>query len=179
MKSTLLPIFLLIILTSCGYGNDKSSDNSKSNYPLMLDNAQLTVPEGWIKSAPTNNLRVAQLDLEQDPSIQMAVFFFGQQSMVEENIERWKTQFTEISSYSELQIPQQKNIVAVKIMGTYKKKDRPMAQEFTEEPNYGTLAAIVPSNSGPYYIKLSASESIINQQQDAFIQMLSSFKVTE
>ncbi len=54
-----------------------------------------------------------------------------------------------------------------------------MADDFTETPGYGTLAAIIPTKSGPYYLKLTALEAIINQQESAFVGMLNSFTVSE
>ncbi len=164
---------------SCG---SKPTQKSKSTTPpansqtaiIQLDNIQLNVPEGWEKVTPTSSMRVAQMNLKSDPSIQMTVFFFGEQDMIQQNIDRWKGQFTQLTEFTELS-SQKPEVSAVKILGTFKQKARPMASDFTEAPGYGTLAAIVPSKSGPYYIKLSAPEAIILSQENGFMQMLDSY----
>lgn len=146
----------------------------KSKEELQLANFTLKLSESWKQEQPGNRMRVAQLYFVDKPEIKMAVFFFGEQDMKEENIERWKNQYTMQDSYNSLNV-ESELITAIKITGTYKKKAFPMAQDYTEAPDYGTLAAIVPSDKGPFYFKLTAPEDFINKQEEGFIEMLNSY----
>ncbi len=184
MKS-ITPLLLLVALlsfTSCGYNSskkDKSSPDTellqKTSGTLVLNNATFAIPEGWKKVNPTSQMRIAELALEDTPGEMVAVFHFGEQDMKQQNIDRWKGQFTEIESYEELPC-KVKQITALKITGTYKKKAFPMAQDFTATPGYGTLAAIVPAENGPYYLKLDAPVEVIDKEQARFIAFLNSFQ---
>lgn len=186
MIRTSINIFLFFLtLTACQSNtvsntNTVESDTSvvmktTSEEILELANFSLSIPNGWKQEAPSSRMRVAQLFFEEAPNHKIAVFFFGSQDMVDENIKRWRDQFTKEDGFKELSIDKN-TISAVKIMGTFKKKDFPMATDYTEAPDYGTLAAIIPSNMGPYYFKLSAPKEIIEAEEENFIKMLNSHK---
>lgn len=143
----------------------------ESTSELQLGDITLQVPQGWKKEKPSSQMRVAQLALSAHPEIKMAIFYFGEQDMIEQNISRWRGQFTKEDSFTEL--PADNSTTrAVKILGTYKKKPFPMAEEFKDVPDYGVLAAIVVSSTGPYYLKIEAPKSIIEQNQSSFLEML-------
>lgn len=150
------------------------SHHSTNDNNLDLANITLKIPEGWKQEQPDSKMRVAQLFIEKLPEYKIAVFFFGEQDMINENIERWKGQYSELESFEELPV-NNKAIKAVKLEGTFKKKDFPMAPDYTETPGYGTLAAIVPSDMGPYYLKISAPQDIINGHSQKFIALLNSY----
>lgn len=187
MIRTYLFIFLIFIsLAACNSEpasnsnahepNKEALEESKSEYLLELANFTMSIPEGWKQEAPSSRMRVAQLYIEEASNNKITVFFFGSQEMVDENIQRWREQFTREDDFKEMTLTNN-SISAVKIIGTFKKKDFPMATDYTETPGYGTLAAIVPSNMGPYYFKLSAPKEIIEAEEASFIEMMNSFKI--
>ena len=143
---------------------------------FTLANFSLNIPEKWTEGTASNNMRVTQFQLKSHPEYEVVVSYFGNNdNMVKANIERWKEQFSVEDSYTELEL-NHKKFTGVKIMGTYKLKAFPMAQDFTEAPNYGTLAAIVPSNEGPYFLKLSAPAEVIEAETARFIGVLNSYQ---
>ena len=104
----------------------------------------------------------------------LSIFVIVKTNMIKANIDRWKSQFTEQDSYDDLKFSD-KNITGVKILGTYKLKSFPMAQDYTDTPDYGVLAAIVPSDEGPYFFKLTAPKSIIEEELTRFTEVLNSY----
>lgn len=185
IKNTILATALITILSSCGgNSNPKSlppvSSNSSEAQPatninsvdgLVLSNVKLAIPAGWTQEKPSSQMRVAQLVLKNDPKVKMAIFYFGEQDMIQENIDRWRGQFVKEDSFKDLEV-NSGSCRVVKILGIYKLKPFPMAQEFKETPNYGVLAAIVNTNKGPYYLKIEAPKSIIEQEEKSFLAML-------
>jgi hypothetical protein len=51
-----------------------------------------------------------------------------------------------------------------------------MASEFEAADNYMMLAAIVPSNVGPYYFKAVGPNDVMETQIDQFKSFLGSYK---
>lgn len=184
---SLLSLSIFLILAGC---NGKASKRTKEIKPttrteqpqptnitsniLQLADVSLTIPEGWKQVAPSSKMRVAQLQLADNAEVEMAVFFFGQQDMADANIERWKGQYSKLDAHKDLETSVE-NMVAIKLEGTFKLKAFPMAQDFTEAPGYATLAAIVPTSEGPYYLKMSAPNNIILAEETSFMEMLNSF----
>ncbi|MDZ7774435.1 MAG: hypothetical protein U5L09_01880 [Bacteroidales bacterium] len=64
----------------------------------------------------------------------------------------------------------------VEIDGAFKVKPFPMAQEFTETPGYKMLAAIIPSNEGPYFFKVTAPAKQMNMLKPEFLEFLQSYE---
>lgn len=153
-----------------------STVNESVGGNFTLANFSLNIPEEWTEGTPANNMRVTQFQLKNHPEYEVVVSYFGNNdNMVKANIERWREQFAEETSYSELELSNKK-LTGVKILGIFKLKAFPMAQDFTEAPDYGTLAAIVPSSEGPYFLKLSAPAEVIEAETARFIGVLNSYQ---
>lgn len=188
-----LALLLILLVSACKGKTDSSKNNTSSdpapiehssaNTPetsgvLKLANISLSLPEGWKQVQPSSQMRMAEIKLDAHPDYEIAVFYFGEQNMTEANIERWKGQYTQLDTYEELESSIE-NMTAVKLEGTFKLKPFPMAQDFKEVPGYATLAAIVPTQNGPYYLKVSGPQDIINAQVQHFMAMLNSYQTIE
>ncbi len=178
MKILIISFFSwLVIAFLAGCGNKSNTEISEGKTFLLSEN-KIKVPEGWEREMPTEPLRLLQLNHKTNVDFKIAIFFFGEQNLNEANISRWKNQFSELKEFEKLDIHNQAVSAAIKITGTFKKKAFPMAKDFTEVPDYGTLAAIIPSADGPFYIKLSAPLTFINQEETQFTTMLNSIEKT-
>lgn len=168
----LILIASIILIGACNTGNPKVIN--KEPQPIAgyinLSNKQLKIPEGWEQAAPSNNMRYAQLQKIGSPEVQIAIFYFGPQDMKEQNISRWKGQYSKIETYEELTVPSPE-VTAIRILGTYKQKPFPMAKSYTEVENFGTLAAIVNSTDGPYYLRLDSKNELIKDFTNNFLAM--------
>lgn len=178
--------YIYILVAVVGLISCKSEDNSNKNKigqqanserdeRLVLGDIGLNIPSGWHSEVPENKMRVAQLSYVKSPSYKLAVFYFGEQDMVDANIERWKNQFTKLESEESIALDVE-GIVTLKLQGTYKKKPYPMSQDFVEAPDYAMLAAIVPTSEGPYYLKISAHKEFILEIEQDFLGLLNSYE---
>lgn len=183
MKSFIFILSVAFMLYSCNSGKipkdakivELRSKQKQDKQLLQFANFTLQLNNDWEKEPPSNAMRVAQFKLKAYPNYQLVVSYFGNtNNNISENVERWKKQFSQVENYYELK-PNMKAITAVKIQGTYKNQPFPMSQEFVDEPAYGMLAAIIPSNEGPYFLKFTAPDSIIEKQERNFVEALNSY----
>jgi hypothetical protein len=155
---------------------DETAKFDASNPTLELSDISFTCPDGWEREKPTSSMRVVQYKLKSDPTAKVVGFFFGQQDLEKENIDRWKREFAELKDSKEEKLSGGK-ITMVTLEGVYNVKPFPMAQESTPTPDYMVLAAIVPSNEGPYYFKVFAPAKVLKAETNNFKKFLNSYKV--
>lgn len=149
----------------------------KGNY--TLSNFSLSIPETWQEQAASNSMRVAEFVIKKYPDYPIVVSYLGNNdNMIQANIDRWRGQFSLEDSYTELELTQPA-VKGTKILGTYKLKAFPMAQDFTDTPSYGMLAAIIPSEEGPYFLKVTAPENVIQEETETFVKVLNSYQVVK
>lgn len=142
---------------------------------LKLSNLTFTAPDAWIREAPSSSMRVVQYALKADNSLKITGFFFGQQDLVAENIDRWKKEFNKLENSTETKLKDGK-IDFVILEGVYNLKPFPMATEFVPTSDYMVLAAIVPSSDGPYYFKVFGPKAVLSKEIDNFKKFLTSAK---
>ncbi|MFA9389290.1 MAG: hypothetical protein ACERKD_05760 [Prolixibacteraceae bacterium] len=183
-KTYLLIALIVLFMTSCNSGKIPKdakivapiSSTSTPKGSFLLADFSLEIPAGWEEMAAANTMRVTQFQMQAHPEYELVISYFGNNAdMVDENIARWRGQFTKEDSYGILSL-KSSGPTGVKILGTFKTKPFPMAQEFTESADYGMLAAILPSKDGPYFIKLTAPEAIIEEAEASFVELLDSYK---
>ena len=185
MKKLTVILVLALFAFSCGEGDiseevdvPESIENTptpdKTQNVLALANFTMKVPSEWRSEKPDFNMRIVQYAPTRDTLVKITGFYFGDQpNMVRANIERWKNQFVTVDNFAEETLDSEINFV--KITGTYMKKDRPMAQEFDEAEDYVMLAAIVPSNEGPYYFKAVGPKEVMEDEIPVFKKFLKSY----
>jgi predicted transposase YbfD/YdcC len=121
-------LFIGLISSGCQPGKSyKHIDNQKTNEThanklLSLSDFTLKIPEGWIQEQSDNSMRIAQLTFTNNSEYKIAVFYFGQQDMVEANIERWKGQFIELIGNEEILVTTD-TMYCIKLIGSFKKKN--------------------------------------------------------
>jgi len=142
---------------------------------LKLSNITFTAPDSWIREVPSSSMRVVQYALKADNALKITGFFFGQQDLVAENIERWKNEFNKLENSTETKLKDGK-IDFVILEGVYNLKPFPMATEFVPTPDYMVIAAIVPSIDGPYYFKIFGPKSVLSKEIDNFKKFLNTSK---
>jgi hypothetical protein len=154
----------------------ESAKPAIDNAPVLkLANITLNKPEDWTQEQPTSQMRVVQYALKSDKSIKVVGFNFGIQDMIKENIDRWKSQFSKVDNVKETKMLGDK-ITMVEISGSFKLEKAPMSSEFTDSPNYLMIAAIVPSNEGPFYFKAVGPKDLMTKEMNNFKLFLNSYK---
>lgn len=143
---------------------------------LKIADFQMNIPKNWINEEPSSEMRIVQYALKEDENVKILGFYFGDRpEMAEANIDRWKAEFTKTDDFKTEELANGK-IKFVLISGTYKKKPFPMSQDFTETPDYMTVAAIVPSGNGPYFFKAVGPKKTIENDLPNFRAFLSSYQ---
>lgn len=185
MKYLTGAIILFFLISGCNSGKtpkdakevDINAKRTVRSNSYTVANFTLQLADSWEEETPSNSMRVTQFKLKKYPEYQVVVSYFGpMDNQLEENISRWKNQFSSIDEFAHLEL-KSSELTAIKILGTYKKKAFPMANDFVETPNYGTLAALIPSSEGPYFLKLTAIKEIIEAEEINFIEVLNSYSL--
>ena len=198
MKYFYIALIALSLLVSCGKKEEAAKDphtgmnmqdmskgqavveSAKTDMKIegstmTFANVKMTVPALWIKEEPASPVRFVQFTSKDDEEFVVAGFYFGKQDeMVDANIKRWEAEFSKLDKNTRKEFAGGK-VVMVTLEGTYKKKPFPMAEEFTETPNYTTIAAIVKTSDGPYFFKAVSSNSAIKNEMPNFESFLSSY----
>ena len=148
---------------------------------LLLLIAELTFspPKTWKEGTPSSLMRKAQYAVG---DAEVIIYYFGldQGGSAEQNIERWKGQFTggpkptiEKKKYGGL------DATVVDIRGTYTVPDFMQGQK-KEEPKKGwrMIAAVFETKEGRYFVRLIGPEKTVESAKKDFEAFLSSAKAT-
>ncbi len=178
-------MFLCLILSSFACKSDKEETAQKNDSTVPRLTYQ--IPEGWIEEEPENAMRKAQFRLPgngDEGDVVMTVFVFpASGGTVDANLTRWYRQFKQPDgSKSEEKARTKKltvnnlQVTMVSLKGTYLKSFSPMSGGDKEEfPNSALLAAIVETNSAPWYFKAVGPKVTIERWQESFDQFVQSF----
>lgn len=131
-----------------------------------------TVPQGWQSVPPANNMRAAELH------VQDAVAAFSMAGgSVDANINRWAGQFISPSGgVPEPKIDETRvngvPVTLVEISGTY--FDGTMTGQTTEKPDHTMLAAILPGGQMSVFIKFTGPTRTINSVRGQWMELVNS-----
>ena len=161
-------------------------DETPQGQAQDLGAISVRVPEGWEVERPSSRMRKAQYGLPsptgEDERATLVAFFFGpgQGGSVEANLERWYGQFRqpdgrpsrEVANVTKKTVSGMQVTVA-DVAGTYAPSAMgPMMPRAEPKPDYRMLAAIVESQKGPYFFKLTGPAGTVAHWEasfDAFI----------
>ncbi len=173
-------ILFLIIAIAC--------DEPPKGQVQELGSISVRVPEGWKTETPSSRMRKAQYSLKsptgEGESATLVVFYFGrsQGGSVSANLERWYGQFRqpdgrpsrEVASVTKTSVSGMQVTVA-DVSGTYAPSAMgPMMPRAGPKPDYRMLAAIVESQEGPYFFKLTGPIGTVTHWQASFDEFIGS-----
>ncbi len=159
---------------------------------VVLGGLTSKIPAGWKSQEPSNKLRkfqaiIPKVEGDKD-NAELVVFFFGKGGGggTEDNIKRWKTQFTapegktidEASKLEVYKIGKVADVVCLDISGTYKYKfppNDPKAKEIPKE-NYRRFNVIFDTDEGSYFITLTGPAKTMAKNKEAFDGWIKAFK---
>jgi len=136
----------------------------------------------WIRQQVTSPMRAGQLtyDLEGDEleDVDVILYYFGegQGGGTQANIDRWVGQFdgTPESNTEAIDVGDRK-ITVLTARGTYMESSGgPFSGNKTPKPNYTMLAAILPSEKGAVFLKLTGPDDSVEAMKDAFMEFAKS-----
>jgi hypothetical protein len=143
------------------------SDNSDIRGGLDFN-----LPSDWIEELPESNMRLAQFLIpsnDETDGIELVVFDrIG--GSVEQNLERWASQFIAVPGGEKGELIQSQetinglNVTFAAIHGTYAVSGSGMDFSGGDKPSYKMFAAIIESPAGNYYFKAVGPINSIDQR---------------
>ena len=145
-----------------------------------------TPRDGWMEEEPSSSMRAAQYLLPGEAgAAELVVFYFGsgQGGSVEANVARWASQFEQTDGADPLERARRSErrvagmpVHELALEGTYVAETRPGSGERVHEPEWALLAAIVESDHGPYYLKLTGPEATVRARAGEFRAFVSELR---
>jgi hypothetical protein len=136
---------------------------------------QFEAPAAWAKEDPANAMRKAQYrvpDKEKKARDgEMVLFYFGSSAgTIPMNLKRWAGQMGQQDAKGEV-VEGKCKITLVDLKGTY--TERPDKEPL---PDARMLAAVVETEAGPWYFKLTGPAETVGDWRDEFVAMLKAAK---
>jgi hypothetical protein len=147
-----------------------------------------TVPAGW-KNVPTaSSMRIAQFAIPRaggdTQATELVVYYFGGSGgTVDANIERWLGQMQQPDGRPSREVARHDartinglKVTVVDVSGTYIAEMTPGAKERHNSPNFRMRAAVIETDNGPYFVKLTGPANTVRSAERGFDQFLASIK---
>jgi hypothetical protein len=169
----ILPSFIVAVLVGI---TSLSNAQDNQNEPIKAGEFTFSYAAPWIRQAVTSSMRAGQLTYKQaDEKIKnVDVIFFhfgpGGAGGIQANIDRWAAQFVgEAETKTEEKTVNDRKIIYFTGKGTYQESmGGPFAGQSTPREGYTVLAAILPSEGGPVFLKMAGPNESIAAAKDAF-----------
>ncbi len=184
-----LAFIALLTWGGCSHSSPQNSarDGERARLGQQVDHAagvEWAVPARWSPGA-ARPMRVATYQIppapgDSDPA-ECAVYFFGtgQGGSVEDNLDRWATQFAQPDGRPA--VPQEKDraingitVHTIHVEGTYLAAGGPMATMAESKPGYAMSGAIVEAPQGLVFFKFTGPAKTISNSQSEFDTLLGS-----
>jgi hypothetical protein len=147
--------------------------------PFKVGEFTFTVPEKWEWVETTSSMRKAQLKVtgtDKKDAAEVIFFHFGPGNGggTQANVDRWLGQFKEpkdkINSKVNEATVNNRKVTYVQAEGTYM-SGMPGGPK-TEQPNSMLLGAILESDEGSVFIRMTGPAALVKGSKDSFTQMV-------
>jgi hypothetical protein len=146
-----------------------------------------TPVEGWVKETPSSAMRKAQFKLPkqgadtEDGSLVVFMFGRGEGGSVDDNIQRWVGQYEQPDGRPSKDVAQTStrrvngmSVTELDVSGTCVAETMPGSGQRLRKENWRTLAAIVESDHGSYFVKAMGPAATMAHWEAGFRQYVSS-----
>jgi hypothetical protein len=164
---------------------DASAAPETREVTLAGGRIRLQVPGDWQLQQPRVRIIEREFSVPADGGNQPPgrLTMMAAQGTVEQNIDRWKSQFTqpdgaktEDRARTETLRVAGQRVHFVDISGTYLDRRGPFAPA-VPRPDYRMLGAVLPTAAGQYFFKLYGPQAVIAESVEPFRAMLQSVRV--
>lgn len=139
----------------------------------------VTLPEGWKRNPPANQMRIAEAiapDAANDPAKSALVVFSTAGGSVEENVARWSSQVRDASGMpvtpkSETKTVDGMTVTVVEMTGTFSG----MGVDGTRE-NWTLRGAVIQAPQGLLFVKMTGPAETMAAQASNFATLVASLK---
>lgn len=185
MKNIIL-LWPFLLLACSGQSSEQSPETRRSD--SSAGSLTWEAPAGWVEESPSSLMRKAQFLLPraendtEDGSV--VLFHFPGGGSAQANLQRWYGQFKQPAGRSSADVADIKQSTVnglkqttVELTGTFLFKQNMMSQSATEKPNFKMLAAVIETNSGPWFVKCVGPEKTVGKWQSSFDEFLATLKM--
>ncbi|MEM6916782.1 MAG: hypothetical protein AAF491_09475 [Verrucomicrobiota bacterium] len=169
--------YLSLLFVACLFAGDLHAEEKDS---LIVSEFTFKFGDPWIRQQVTSPMRAGQLtyDHEELDDVDVILYYFGegQGGGTQANIDRWIGQFegTPESTTEEVDVGDRK-ITLLTAKGTFMESSGgPFSGNKTPRPNYTMLAAILPSDKGAVFLKLTGPDASVEAMSEAFMEFAKS-----
>ena len=164
-----------------GGAPDGSARSAEETVPTQsASELKFTTQTGWIEESPSSPMRKAQYRLPMvagDPEdAGLVVYYFGGGGgSVEANIDRWASEFEQADGSDSKQAMQRRTyhvnslgVEEIALSGTFVAETEPGSGQRVHKPDFAVRAAIISSDHGPYYVKLTGPAQTVEHWEKSF-----------
>ncbi len=171
--------YLSILFIACLAAGDLRAEEQDS---LIVSEFTFKFSDPWIRQQVTSPMRAGQLTYDHEDEslgdVDVILYYFGegQGGGTQANIDRWIGQFdgTPESTTEEVDVGDRK-VTLLTAKGTYMESaGGPFSGNKTAKPNYTMLAAILPSDQGAVFLKLTGPDASVDAMKEAFMEFAKS-----
>ncbi len=170
--------------------NADAGDDAVAPGTMIGEGMQFTPAAEWVSSKPSSSMRFAQFTLpangdDTSDAAELVVYYFGNTGAgsIDSNITRWIGQIAQPdgSDSRDAATIETRDLNGLKttmvdLTGTYVAETSPGSGEFLNEADQRLVAAIVETDAGPYYFKLTGSDATVSQVLGSWEAMLETIK---
>lgn len=145
-------------------------------------------PEGWVASAPSSSMRVAEFALpraaeDTEDGEAVLYYFQGAGGSVQANLDRWTAQMrqpagrrsSDAAETTTLEV-EGMPVTLLDVTGTYVAEMTPGSAERHNRENYRLVAAVVETSGGPYFLKVTGPVATMAQWAESIVSFVRSMK---
>ncbi len=172
-----MKFYLTALLIASFFALDLKGEDKDT---LIVSEFTFAFGEPWIRQQVMSPMRAGQLtyDHETLEDVDVIIYYFGegQGGGTQANIDRWIGQFegTPESKTLEEEVGD-RTVTFLTAKGTYMESmGGPFSGNKTAKPNYTMLAAILPSDKGAVFLKLTGPDESVTAMEEAFIEFAKS-----
>ena len=186
---TLVAGIILVQLVSRGQPSARTAEeiktginNSATSSSTKIGNLLANVPDSWMGIMPSSSMRLMEFRLGLVTDDATLAIFKNIGGSIEDNLERWSSQFGYLPSDSEVNIRAENingmQVSIISIIGTYTNR-MAFSKPTQPKPNYRLLGAIVDTRDGLYYFKLTGPNTVITGKIEEFTRFIKSLRYDE
>jgi hypothetical protein len=162
-------IGVLIGFSLPSFGEDKES--------IEVSEFTFKFGDPWVRQQVTSPMRAGQLTYDHEDEdlkdVDLVIYFFGagQGGGIQANIDRWIGQFEGTPKYTiDKKDMGGREVTFLEASGTYMESmGGPFSGNKTSQPDYAMLAAILPSDQGAVFLKLTGPNDSVEALKEDFM----------
>jgi hypothetical protein len=176
---------LAALVLGLAAGAPGTGADDKKGTIIEIDGLKSSTPAAWVEEKPSNTFRLKQFKLprvgeDKEDALMLVISLGGTGGSVEDNLKRWKSQFTPPAGKSadeaaKVETLKVSGVTAtyLDIQGTY---TAPPFEKMPPKKDYRMLAVFWDSKTGPYFFRVVGPARTVEHYKKGFEEWVKGFK---